>query len=37
MTTGGIIFITLGWGLAIVLLAYCLYKVARAGNTLGDS
>lgn len=34
METGGIIFMTLGWGLATGLLAYCLYKIMKAG---GDS
>jgi hypothetical protein len=37
MTTGGIIFMALGWGMALVLLGYCLYKIFRTGNTLGDS
>lgn len=34
METSGIIFMTLGWGLAIGLLVFCLYKIKKSG---GDS
>ena len=32
LTTGGIIFMILGWGFAISLVAYCFGKVLK-GNT----
>lgn len=32
MDIGGIIFMTLGWGMAITLLAFCLYKIMKTGG-----
>ncbi len=29
LTTSGIIFLSLAWGLIIVLTGYCFYKVLR--------
>jgi hypothetical protein len=32
METGGIIFMALGWGMAIGLLVFCLIKIMKAGG-----
>ncbi len=32
METGGIIFMILGWGMTIVLLGSCLYKIMKTGG-----
>ncbi len=32
MTTGGMIFMILGWGFAAGLLAYCLFQIMKAEN-----
>jgi len=35
--TGGIVFITLGWGFVISLFVGCLYKVYKSGTKLESS
>jgi hypothetical protein len=32
METGGIIFMAFGWGMAISLLGFCLYKIMKTGG-----
>lgn len=32
MELEGIIFMTLGWGMAISLLSYCIYKITKTGG-----
>lgn len=32
METGGIIFMAFGWGMAISLLAFCLFKIMKSGG-----
>lgn len=37
MTTEAILFMIFGWGIAIGILGYCIYKVIQSDNSPGDT
>ncbi len=37
METSGIIFMALGWGMTIMLLGGCLYKIMKTGGDNFDA
>ena len=36
MTTGGLIFMIMGWGFAAGLLGYCLYQVMKSESKFSE-